>query len=324
MKIVAISKKERIEKFMPQTDFNKSLEITYYPLDYKNSNILKNDSDADAIIVDAIGRVDRELIKAMPRLRLIQSEGVGYDGVDVFAASENGIAVCNNKGINSSAVAEQTLMLILGVIKDCINSHHALYEGRQMEVKQSMMIKGVPELSEMTVGLIGMGNIAYETAKRLKAFGCRILYTNRTEKKDIEKELSIEYRTLDELLCESDIVSLHIALCEDTKRIADKAFFDKMKNGSYFINTSRGGLVDNEALINALNSEKLIRAGLDTLDPEPVTKDNILLSDSVNGKIIFSPHIGGITEATFKRGFEFVFSNIKALNDGNILKNKVN
>lgn len=324
MKVVAISKKERVEKYMPETDFNKSLEITYYPLDYKNSDILKNDYDADAIIVDAIGRVDRELIKAMPRLRLIQSEGVGYDGVDVSAASENGIAVCNNKGINSSAVAEQTLMLILAAIKDCINSHGSLYEGRQMEVKQSMMIKGVPELSEMTVGLVGMGSIAYETAKRLQAFGCRILYTNRTRKERIEKELSIEYKALDRLLCESDIVSLHIALCEDTKRIANSAFFDKMKNGSYFINTSRGGLVDNEALINALSSPKLVRAGLDTLDPEPVTKDNILLSDSVKEKIIFSPHIGGITEATFRRGFEFVFSNLKALNDGNILKNKVN
>jgi phosphoglycerate dehydrogenase-like enzyme len=201
------------------------------------------------------------------------------------------------------------LFLILSCLKNITTGQKAVYDGRQMEVKKASF-GVVRELSECTVGLVGFGDIARATAKLLNAFGARVIYSNRTRYENLEGEFGVEYVTLDELLKQSDFVSLHLAVCDDTREIVDKNFISKMKSSAYLINTSRGDLVDNEALLGALLNDSIAGAGLDVISPEPVEKDNILLDDRIADKLVLTPHIAGITSLTVKKLYRNGYENI--------------
>ena len=168
--------------------------------------------DADVILADAISEVSAQVIGDMPNLKMIHSEGVAYNKIDLNAASERKIYVCNNKGGNAGAVAEQTILLILGLLRTIIPGHEAVLEGNQIARKEKLMVSGITDLADCTVGLLGMGDIAKETAKRLHSFGCRCVYYSRNRKSaQMEEELCVTYKPLDELLSMCDIISLHMA-----------------------------------------------------------------------------------------------------------------
>lgn len=290
----------------------------------KDSEKLITDAgDTEILLIDAMGKLDSELISKLPKLKLIQSEGVGYQGVDVKYAAEKGIAVCNNKGVNDTAVAEDALLLMLACLKSIITGNQSVYDGRQIEVKKSSF-GVIKELSQCTVGLIGFGDIARATAKFANALGARVIYTNRTRYPQLEKEYGVAYADLDTLLAESDFVSLHVAVTEDTFQMADKSFFEKMKKDAFFINTSRGDLVNNEALLYALLNNEIAGAGLDVISPEPVTADNILLDERIKDKLILTPHIAGITNLTVKKIYKNIWENIIRFMNNEPLKNRVN
>lgn len=194
---------------------------------------LKAQGDAEVLIVDSISDVGRDIISAMPRLKLIMSEGVGYQGIDTACAAENGIPVCNNKGVNDTAVAETAVMLILACLKSLIPSRRAVYEGRQAQAKAEAFGK-IKELGECTVGLVGFGDIAKTTALRLSALGAKVLYTNRTLYENAESDYGACPSELDSLLERSDFVSLHLAANSETVGIADSEFFAKMKKRRLF------------------------------------------------------------------------------------------
>ncbi|MCM1286567.1 MAG: hypothetical protein NC213_10355 [Acetobacter sp.] len=280
-------------------------------------------SDTEILMVDAMGKVDSELIDSLPELKLIHSEGVGYQGVDVQYASKKGIAVCNNKGVNDTAVAEDALLLMLACLKSMITGHQSVYDGRQIDVKKESF-GVIRELSECTVGLIGFGDIARKTAEFCNALGARVIYSNRTRYKELEQKYNVTYVSRDELLAESDFVSLHTAVTPDTIEMADEEFFAKMKNDAYLINTSRGDLVNNNALLNALLNNEIAGAGLDVISPEPVTSDNILLDERIKNKLILTPHIAGITHLTVKKIYQNIWENILHLINGEELKNRIN
>lgn len=289
----------------------------------EDREILLNECrDTEILVVDAMGMVDREIIDSMPNLRLIQSEGVGYQGVDVDYAAQKGIAVCNNKGINDTAVAEDALLLMLGCLKAIITGHQCVYDGRQIEVKKASF-GVVRELGECTVGLVGFGDIARKTAELCNAFGAKVIYTNRTRYKELEAQYNVSYVSLDTLLAQSDFVSLHLAVTDETREIADADFFAKMKSSAYLINTSRGDLVNNEALLNALLNGELAGAGLDVISPEPVERDNILLDERIADKLVITPHIAGITHLTVKKLYLNILDNINRYINAVPLKNKV-
>ena len=288
-----------------------------------DKDLLVSKTDTHLLFVDAMGVVDREIIDAMPNLKLVMSEGVGYQGFDMQYITEKGIPVCNNKGVNDTAVAEGTVLLILACLKSMITGHQAVYDGRQIEVKKQVFGK-IRELGECTVGLIGFGDIARRTAKYLNALGATVLYTNRTRYEDLESECGVKYVDMDSLLSQSDFVSLHLAVTEQTKNIADSNFFSKMSNSAFLINTARGDLVDNEALLNALLNGDIAGAGLDVISPEPVEADNILLDERIKDKLILTPHISGITHLTVKKIYLNIWENITRLMNGEPLKNRVN
>ena len=318
MRILVIGKEGRLQSHADPEVYAKHT-YTYVPLGTQAAEIPEAGKQADVIVVDAIGKVSGELIAEMPNLKMIHSEGVGFQGVDVKAATEHGVYVCNCKGMNSTAVAEQAILLMLGCVKNVIHDDQAFREGCQIQVKENYFLTGLGELADCQVGIIGLGDIGKATARLLNAFGCKVVYNSRHRRsEEEEKELGVTYLPLDELLGTSDIVSLHTAVTPQTTHMANDVFFDRMKKGSYLINTSRGELVDTNALGRAIAAEKIAGAGLDCVDGEPVTKDNDIFHQGkdVLDKIVFSCHIGGITTSSMKRGYAMIWDDINRLEKG--------
>ena len=308
-KITFISSVTTLERAYENIPELKDFDVKFFQMHESSKRVISEAPDTEFIIADAMGRVDGELISSLKSLKLIQSEGVGYQGIDLECARRCGVTVCNNKGINDTAVAECTVFLILACLKNYENGVRALYEGKQIEAKKAAF--GVTrELCECTVGLVGFGDIAKCTARLLNAFGARVIYTNRTRKAELEKEYNVEYADLDTLIESSDFVSLHLASCEETRNTVNASFLSKMKKSAYLINTARGDLVDNEALYNALKNGKIAGAGLDVISPEPVQADNILLSPDIKDRLALTPHIAGITSLTVKKLYRQCFENI--------------
>ena len=318
--ISSVTSPERAYANIPELD---EFDVKFFTILDEPSEIIKNACDTEFLIVDAMGKVDARVIDAMPNLRLIQSEGVGYQGIDVNSATKRGIPVCNNKGINDTAVAESAVFLILACLKNYNEGVKAVYDGRQIE-KKAESFGIVRELSECTVGLVGFGDIARQTARLLNAFGARVVYYNRTRYTELEDELCAEYVSLDELLDISDFVSLHLAVSDETREIVNADFLAKMKNTAYLINTARGDLVDNSALYDALKNGKIKGAGLDVIAPEPVTADNILLDEAIKDKLIITPHIAGITALTVKKLYRNCYDNIQRVLNNEQPNNRIN
>lgn len=305
---------------IPERAFNnvpefKQFNTKFFSMEENPDVIIKNAKDTEFLVADAMAKIGDDIISNMPKLRLIHSEGVGYQGIDMESARRNNVIVCNNKGINDTAVAEGAVLLILACLKNLTSGQKAVYEGRQMNVKIASF-GVVRELSECTVGLVGFGDIARKTAELLKAFGARVIYSNRTRYEEFEEKLDVEYMPLDEMLKISDFVSLHLKVCDDTREIVNSEFLSKMKNDAFLINTARGDLVNNEALLNAILNNQIAGAGLDVIAPEPVKADNILLDERIADKLVLIPHITGITSLTVKKLYKNIYQNIiKILND---------
>ncbi|MCH5320634.1 MAG: 2-hydroxyacid dehydrogenase [Eubacterium sp.] len=314
-----VTTKDEVFKYIPQL---KEHNVRFFKLADRDE-LINTVSDTEIIFLDAMGKLDKEIISALPNLKLIHSEGVGYQGVDMEYAKERGITVCNNKGVNDTAVAEDALLLMLACLKQIITGHQSVYDGRQIEVKKASF-GVVKELSQCTVGLIGFGDIAKATAKFCNALGARVIYTNRTRYEELEEEYNATYCTLDELLKQADFVSLHVAVTDETSEMVNADFFSKMRKDAFLINTSRGDLVDNEALLNALLNDEIAGAGLDVISPEPVEKDNILLDERIKDKLILTPHIAGITNLTVQKIYRNIWENTTRFIDGKPLKNRVN
>lgn len=316
MWILVIGNKDRFKKYSNLAELAKH-DFTYVPMGASDDLILKVAKGAEVVVLDAMATLSENVINNMPFLKLIHSEGVGFQGVHLKAAKGRNIYVCNCKGMNAVAVAEHTVMLMLGVLRFMVTGDRAVRCGEQILTKESHMLSGdLKELSECKVGLIGFGDIAKATAKFLNAFGAEIFYYKPSGE---ESSCTLaKYMPLDELLATCDIISLHLPVTPETKNMVNDEFFSKMKKGAVLINTARGELVDSLSLVNAIKSGKISGAGLDCIAGEPVQKDNaILATDSdVLDKIIFSPHIAGVTAASFMRCYKMLWSNINAIEQG--------
>ena len=325
MKIVILGAEARYRAYQPAMPFIQQQELVFLDKDSTEAEILAAGADAEVLFVDAITVVSAALMEHMPCLRLIHSEGVAFDRIDLSAARERGIYVCNNKGCNAGAVAEQTVLLIL--LRHALEGDEAVRAGRQMEMKERCMVEGITELSACKVGLVGFGDIARAAAERLVPFGCELYYyTKHRRLPEEEKKYHVTYLPLEELAEKSDIVSLHCAVTEETRNLVDAALLRRMKPTAYLINTARGDLVDNEALRQALLEGRIAGAGLDTLSPEPVPAGHPLtaLPPEVQRKVVLAPHLGGITEASFRRAHAHMWRNVEHLAAGERPDNIVN
>lgn len=318
MKILILGDQARYEKYMPVLPFIRQQELVFLDKSSSLDAVLAAAPGAAILFVDAITAVPSEWIQALPQLKMIHSEGVAYDKIDLAAARERGIYVCNNKGCNAGAVAEQAIMLMLMLLRHGRTGDLAVREGRQMEVKERYMQNGIRELSACRVGLVGFGDIAKATAERLAPFGCEMVYYSKHRRDREEERYGVTYLSLEELTASCDIVSLHCAVNDETRGMVDQTFLTRMRRDAYLINTARGDLVDNEALRQALLDGHLAGVGLDTLAPEPVAADHplVTLPAPVCDRVVFSPHLGGITEASFRRAHLHMWRNAERVVDG--------
>lgn len=319
MNILIEGAPERYQVYLPDFVPLDRLSLTFCPLGSTNEERLALCPDAEVFLADAASTVDGDLIQRMPKLKMIHSEGVAFNGIDLHVARERGVFVCNNRGCNAGAVAEQTILLMLSLLRKGIPGDHAVREGRQIQRKEQAMVEGITELGDCKIGLIGFGAIAKATAQRLLPFGCKLFYFSAHRKEpEVEKALSVTYLPLDELLAACDIISLHAAVTPQTRGMVNEAFLSRMKHGSYLINTARGELVDHLAVKEALLSGQLAGAGFDTLSPEPVPADHPLvqLPPEIGERIVFSPHLGGITASSFRRAHQHMWTNVVRVLNG--------
>jgi phosphoglycerate dehydrogenase-like enzyme len=254
-------------------------------------------------------------IAAAPKLRLIQKIGVGVNTIDLEAAAARGIEVANMPGTNSRAVAEMTLLLMLAALRRLPLLDRETRAGRGWAFGRALFDE-VGEIGGRTVGLVGYGMVARLVAPSLLALGARLLYTARAPKPDAVAE----WRPLDALLAECDIVSLHLPLTPETERLIDARRLALMKEGAVLVNTARGGLVDEPAMVAALGSGRLRAAGLDVFADEPVTAGNPLLASS---QLAAAPHIAWLTPETLDRSLAVAIENCRRLRDGEPLLNRV-
>ena len=319
MKLLVIGDEDRFYRYRPNLEITRRMECVVVPRGATDQQILAAAPDADFILADTITPVSAQVIGAMPNLRLIHSEGVAYNMIDMPAAGRRGIPVCNCKGCNDGAVAEQAILLMLACLRDAVQGDAAVRAGQQIQTKERFMRGGLRELGDCKVGFVGAGDTGQATMRRLANWNCRMTYYKRTPlSPQQEQALGASFEPLNQLLASSDIVSLHVPVTEETQGMVNNAFIGTMKTGAILINTARGAIVDNQALADALVSGHLAGAGLDTLDPEPVTVDNILLNlpGDASRRMVLSPHMGGITEGTFLRVHKTVWENFLRVERG--------
>ncbi len=255
------------------------------------------------------------MIAAAPRLKLIQKIGVGVNTIDLEAAKARGIPVCNLPGTNSQAVAELTLLLMLACLRKLVRFDAATRAGQGWTLPPSMQ-DGLGELHGRSIGLVGYGAVPQALAPALRALGCRVLYHTRAPRPGLEGD----FRSLPDLLAQSDIVSLHIPQTPETTNLIDAAALARMKPGAILINTARGGLVDEAALVSALASGRLAAAGLDVFAQEPTAPDNPLFALE---NVVLAPHVGWLTGGTFARSFSIAAENCRRLAAGEPLLHRV-
>ncbi len=272
---------------------------------------------ADAEVVwHVLEPMTAALMEAGPGLRLVQKIGVGVNTIDLAAARARRIAVCNMPGANSRAVAEMTLALILACLRRLPWFHEQTRSGRGWRIPRDVP-ESCMELAGRTVGLVGYGGIPRILGPILVALGADVLYTATSR-----KETAVgEWRDLHELLREADIVSLHVPLTERTAGILDRNALAMMKPGAILINTSRGEVVDQASLVEALQSGQLAAAGLDVFAAEPVPSGNAIL-DLDN--VVLAPHVAWQTRETLVRSLEVAVENCRRLRTGEPLLNQVN
>lgn len=248
------------------------------------------------------------------RLRLVQKLGAGVNTIDVGTADELGIAVANTPGANAASVAEGTVLLMLAAMRRLLELDAATRAGRGWPTDASLG-ETVRDIASCTVGLVGYGNIARRVERIVAAMGARVLHTSTAD------DGTPHWRAMPELLAASDIVSLHVPLTPQTSTLIDRSAISGMKPNALLVNTSRGGIVDEPALIDALKRRRIAAAGLDVFAAEPVDPANPLLRLD---NVVVTPHVVWYTRDTMQRYLAEAVENCRRLRDGEDLANVVN
>jgi len=312
IKVVSTVPKSRFEIFKVELPVEWEVVFTGYPV--SDTDLIAACQKADFLLVGSVHVVSKAVIAACPSLRLIHTEGVGFDKVDVQAAKELGLPVCNNRAVNNGAVAEHTIGLILTALKRIVYADREIKARDFASVQTQLRSEGLHELKYQHVGLVGCGAIGQEVARMLSVFGCKVSYYDAYRlAAEREKELNISYLPLEDLLSQCDIISLHAPVLPDTINMISERTLALMKDTAILINTSRGELVDQAALVAALENGKLQAFAIDTLTPEPPTKDHpfLTLSAQANDRFIITPHVAGTTAEAFTRMLQWVIADFQ-------------
>jgi glyoxylate reductase len=272
------------------------------------SDVLHAEATGSAgILVNIADRVDAALLQASPGLRIVSQMAVGYDNIDITAATERGILVTNTPGVLTDATADIAFALLLAQARRLPEGERAIHAGEWGDWKPWFLLGR--DLTGKTLGIVGLGAIGMAVARRAAGFGMRLVYNSRQRKPEAEAALGIEWRELPALLADSDYVSLHMALNDETRGMIGAAELARMKRDAVLINTARGGVIDQAALLQALREETIGGAGLDVFETEPLAPDDPLLGLD---NVVVTPHLGSATVETRTRMSDMAVDNLLA------------
>jgi phosphoglycerate dehydrogenase-like enzyme len=301
---------EKVTEFLaPEADW---LDIRYCPED--DDDTFYRELPEAEVIWHVLRPISGPDLEKAPRLKLVHKMGAGVNTIDVEAATRLGIAVANMPGANAASVAEGTVLLMLAALRRLPELARATREGGGWPSDPTLG-ETVRDIGGCTVGLVGYGNIAKSVEKIVVAMGAHVLHTSTRD------DGHPGWRSLPDLLAASDIVSLHLPLTDATAGMLDRAALTGMKPDAVLVNTSRGAVVDENALVDALRAGPLAAAGLDVFAVEPIPAGNPLLGLD---NVVLTPHVTWYTADTMRRYLEHAVDNCLRLRDGRELANKVN
>jgi len=284
------------------------IEFTVARRDLSEDEVCEAISDATLILATpGTPFLNRKVLDSAKELKLVQFLSVGYARIDLDAAAELGIPVANNAGVNAITVAEHAIMMILVLQKKAVQYHNSVMQGQWPEWKSGDMW----ELRGRTLGILGLGAIGTEVAKIARGFGARVLYNKRNRlTEDAERELGVEYRSFEDLLKESDVLTVHVPLTDETRQMIGEDEVATMKDGAIVVNTARRDVVDESALSNALRRGKLYGVGIDV----PKTSEDRAeeLRELFGGyNAIITSHIASVSRQIMGRMIERMSENIR-------------
>lgn len=280
--------------------------------------IIEGIKGKDGVLCILSDKMDREIIESNPDLKIIANYGAGFDNIDLAAAREKNIMVSNTPLVSTISTAELTFALMLGIARRIPEGDKLMRSGG-FRGWSPMFHLGV-ELKGKKLGIIGMGNIGKQVARIAMGFQMEVLYHNRTRlSKFEERELSVKYRSLDELLKESDIVTLHVSYNNSLRHYIGREQLSMMKNSAYLINAARGPLVDESVLLEVLRDRRIAGAALDVFEFEPKITEGLETLDNV----LITPHIGNATIEARTAMAEVAAENIIDALEGNVPQNLV-
>ncbi|MDA8125944.1 MAG: 2-hydroxyacid dehydrogenase [Deltaproteobacteria bacterium] len=280
--------------------------VSWQPYPLQDKTLLK---EVEFLVLHPAA-VSQEIMKEAKSLRLLQLLTAGYDEIDLKLAAELGIPVATNGGVNGWAVAEHSVAMLLALYRRLRESDQSVRKGTW---RKPITGFNTFEVAGKTLGLIGAGNIGRKVARRFKSFETDILYYDVFPSAEIEKELGARRVSLEELLQKADIISLHLPLLKETRGLIGKQALSLMKPNAILLNASRGPIVDEKALVEALKAKQIAGAGLDVFEKEPIAPDNPLLELE---NVLLTPHSAGHSYEGWFRRSQFAWENIQRVAAG--------
>jgi glyoxylate reductase len=280
--------------------------------------LLRSLKDKEGLVCLLTERVADDVLRAAPKLRIVANVAVGYDNVDVPACTKRGVVVTNTPGVLDETTADFAWALMMAVARRLVEADQYVRAGNWQGWNFDQFCG--TDVWGKTLGIVGFGRIGRAVARRAVGFGMKVIYNSKTRaSEDVEKELRAEYRDLNALLQEADFVTLHVPLNGDTRQMFDAPKLFRMKATAFLINTSRGPVVDEAALVHALESKKIAGAGLDVFEQEPFVHAGLKRSN-----VVLAPHLGSASNETRGRMALVAAQNIVALFQGQRPPNMVN
>lgn len=309
-KVLFISgQKEWVADILREEMPGEGFELNWIPYDADEEQKLPLVEEADFLVLHPAA-ISERLLRSAKKLRLLQLLTAGYDKIDLSLTKELNVPVATNGGANAWAVAEHAVALLLTLYKQLIHCDRATRSG---EWRKGIAGKTIHEVTGKTVGLIGAGNIGRKVAKRLAAFEAKVIYYDVVPAKEIEKEIGARRVSLEEVFREADIISLHVPSTPQTRGMINRERLAMMKPNAVLINTSRGDVIDEEALVEALKEKRIAGAGLDVFCQEPLPADNPFAELE---NVVLSPHIGGHSYEGWYHRSRFAWQNIQRVAAG--------
>lgn len=295
------------------------LEVNREERPMTKEEIMKGIKEMDGILCLLTDRIDSEVMDSAPKLKIIANYAVGYDNIDVKAATERGIMVTNTPGVLTETTADLTWALIMAIARRIVEADRFTREGKFKGWSPTLFLG--QDVYGKTIGIIGLGRIGFAVARRALGFDMRILYydLSRVDER-LEKAVKAQFVPLDELLSQSDYITIHVPLTQETRHLIGEREFGLMKPTAYLINAARGPIVDEAALYKALKERRIAGAALDVYEREPEIYPGLTELDNV----VLVPHIGSASVETRSKMAEMAVNNLLAGLKGQVPPNLVN